>query len=403
MTEKLYLKDPYLTAFSARLLNQRETDKGVEVLLDQTTFYPTSGGQPNDQGTLNGIAVKDVILKEDDILHLLEQPLSASEVKGEIDWLVRLDHMQQHTGQHLLSAVFIELCQGSTIGFHLGRELSTIDLDIGFLTESQIERVEGLANLYIFQNLPIRAYEVSPEEFSRLKLRKKELPEGVNRIRIVEIAGVDLSHCGGTHLRSTSEIGLIKITGWEKYKGNIRVSFLCGRRALRDYQKKHKVMEELSAALSVKPEKLNEAVTKLKEEGKSHWREIKHLKERLADLVARELIGEAIPYEGFKLAKRVFQQEDLLVIKSAILKAVNQEPLLVLAGIESQGMGHLIFASSKGLGLPLGEALQESCKVIDGRGGGGEEFAQGAGTKPQHLEKALESALGYLHNKGLTI
>ncbi|MFB0518538.1 MAG: alanyl-tRNA editing protein [Acidobacteriota bacterium] len=400
MTEKLYLKNPYLATFSARVLAQNKTEQGYEVLLDQTAFYPTSGGQPHDQGTLNGIAVKDVLLKDDEIFHLLEQPLSVSKVKGEIDWMLRSDHMQQHTGQHLLTAVFIELCQASTVSFHLGRDISTIDLDVGLLTEPQVEQVEELANQYIIENLPIKAFEVSPEEFSQLKLRKKELPQGVESIRIVEIEGVDLSHCGGTHLRSTGEIGLIKVIGWEKYKGNIRVSFLCGRRALNDYRQKHKVMQGVSAVLSVKPEKLNEAVDKLREEGKGYRRELKHLKERLTDFIAQELIDRAVPCEGFKLLKRVFSQEDLQVIKSAVIKAVNQEPLLVLAGVESQGMGLLIFASSKGLGLPLGEALQESCRVIDGKGGGGEGFAQGAGAKPQHLEKALELALDYLKSKG---
>ena len=400
MTEKLYLKNPYLTTFSARVLSQQKTEQGYEVLLDQTAFYPTSGGQPHDQGTLNGIAVRDVLLKDDDILHLLETPISAPEVKGEIDWMLRSDHMQQHTGQHLLTAVFIELCQASTVSFHLGRETSTIDLDIGLLTEPQVEQVEELANQYIIENLPIKAFEVSPEEFSQLKLRKKELPQGVESIRIVEIEGVDLSHCGGTHLRSTGEIGLIKVIGWEKYKGNIRVSFLCGRRALKDYRQKHKVMQGVSAVLSVKPEQLNEAIDKLREEGKGYRRELKHLKERLTGFIAQELIDGAVPYEGFKLLKKVFRQEDLQVVKSAIIKAVNQESLLVLAGVESQQMGHLIFASSKGLGLPLGEALPESCKVIDGKGGGGEGFAQGAGTRPQHLEKALELALDYLKSKG---
>ena len=400
MTEKLYLKNPYLATFSARVLAQRKTEQGHEVLLDQTAFYPTSGGQPHDQGTLNGIAVRDVLLKDDEIFHLLEQPLSVSEVKGEIDWMIRSDHMQQHTGQHLLTAVFIELCQCPTVSFHLGREISTIDLDIGLLTEPQVEQVEELANQYIIENLPIKAYEVSPEEFSQLRLRKKELPEGVKSIRIVEIEGVDLSHCGGTHLRSTGEIGLIKVIGWEKYKGNMRVSFLCGRRALKDYRQKHEVLQGVSAALSVKPEKLSEAVDKLREEGKGYRRELKHLKERLAGFIAQELIDGAVPHEGFKLVKMIFRQEDLQVVKSAVIKAVNQESLLVLAGVQSQGMGHLIFASSKGLGLPLGEALQEGCKVIDGRGGGGEGFAQGAGTNPQHLEKALELALDYLKLKG---
>jgi len=399
MTEKLYLIDPYLTTFSARLLAQDKTKQGYEALLDQTAFYPTSGGQPHDQGTLNGIAVKDIILKDENILHLIKQPLTVQEVKGEIDWLIRFDHMQQHTGQHLLTAVFIELYQSPTVSFHLGRELSAIDLDIGLLTEPQVERVEELANQYIFQNLPIRDYEVSPEEFSRLKLRKKELPEGVKRIRIVEIEGVDLSHCGGTHLRSTGELGLVKVIGWERYKGNTRVNFLCGERALRDYRQKHRIMGEVSAALSVKPEKLNEAVAKLQEEGKGYWREIKHLKERLAELIAQELIAKAIPCESFKFIMRVFRQEDPQVVKSAIIKAVNQEPLLILAGVESQGRGHLIFASSKELKFPLGEALQESCKAIDAKGGGSEAFAQGAGTKPQHLEKALELAFGYLKIK----
>ena len=216
-----------LLEFTAEVVAQDVTQRGTAVSLDRTAFYPTSGGQPYDIGTINDVPVIDVW--EDDhgeVWHLLEHPLSDKVVIGRIDQERRLDHIQQHTGQHLLSAGFFNLCQANTIGFHLGAELSTIDLDVPELSWETAYQVEAEVNAVVWENRPVTISYVTDDKIDQVPLRKPAKVKG--NIRVIWVEDYDASACGGTHARNTGEVGLVKITGIEHYKGGVRISFLCG-------------------------------------------------------------------------------------------------------------------------------------------------------------------------------
>src|SRR5215469_1978880 len=235
-TERLYYNDCYLQEFAAQVVDR--ADDGRRVYLDRTAFYPTSGGQPFDLGTIGGIAVKEVIDEEERIAHLLNTPLADSEVQGQIDWGRRFDHMQQHTGQHLLSAVLIELFDISTVSFHMGAVTSTIDVDAPSLDAKQVERVEERCAEIIWEARPVTiAYEDSSAD---LGLRKASARTGT--LRIVSIDSLDRSACGGTHVRSTSEIGPILLRKLEKIRGNTRVEFVCGMRAIKQARQDYRTL-----------------------------------------------------------------------------------------------------------------------------------------------------------------
>src|SRR6185295_18188337 len=249
MTERLYYQDCYLREFAARVVEI--ADGGRRVYLDRTAFYPTSGGQPFDLGTLAGIAVREVIDEEDRIGHVLDAPLgAATEVTGAIDWDRRYDHMQQHTGQHLLSAVLEELFAIRTVSFHLGSEVSTIDVEAPALTAKQLERAEDRCAEIIAEARPVQI--TFEDASSDLELRKASTRTGT--LRIVSIGGVDRSACGGTHVRTAAEIGMVLTGKLEKIRGITRVEFVCGKRALRRAQSDNRLVASIGRALSVPPE-----------------------------------------------------------------------------------------------------------------------------------------------------
>ena len=251
MTDKIYLQNPYLREISARIVDKKYIDNKFYIKLNRTIFYPNmSGGQPMDKGTINGIEVLDTYEDGEDIIHVVKDNIQNNNVQLSIDWDTRFDHMQQHTGQHLLSSVFYNLYNAETVGFHLGREYVYIDITLPELTDEDINRVEKFSNKIIFSNFNIKTYYIDKNNISKIPLRKQ--PSVTSNIRIVEIDGMDYSPCCGTHHRSTGEIGLIKIRKWEKYKGNTRVEFVCGNRALQDYSWKNTCINNISTLLSSK-------------------------------------------------------------------------------------------------------------------------------------------------------
>ena len=232
MTQRLYYSDSYLRFFSAKLLKQAQGPEGWMVVLDQTAFYPTSGGQPHDLGKIGDIDVWNVVENEhDEIQHWLRQPLEKGrEIHCMIDWARRFDHMQQHSGQHILSQAFLRAAKLETVSFHLGANYATIDLATESLSAGQLHHAEDLANIIVYENRPIRVRTVSPNEVSSLGLRKESRREGL--VRIVEIQDFDLSACGGTHVRTTGEIGGIFVRKLERVNRQARVTFVCGRRTV---------------------------------------------------------------------------------------------------------------------------------------------------------------------------
>jgi alanyl-tRNA synthetase len=251
MTRRLYFDDPYLTGFAALVVERLVHEGRPAVVLDRSAFYPSSGGQPHDTGRLNAIPVLDVVEREENgpVVHILAAALEAEQVEGEIDWPRRFDLMQQHSGQHILSAASLQLLGATTAGFHLAEEYATIDLDRAPLSIAQLAEVEELANSVVVQNRPVVARFVVDEELRGLPLRKPVNHSGP--VRVVQMGAFDCSACGGTHVRATGEIGLIKITRAERRGTETRLEFLCGRRALRDYDAKNALLTGLAAEFTV--------------------------------------------------------------------------------------------------------------------------------------------------------
>ena len=247
-TERLYYSDCYLREFEAHLVAAEPEARGFRIYLDRTAFYPESGGQPADRGTLSGIPVLDVIEVEEAIAHVLERKPEGVEIVGRVDWARRFDHMQQHTGQHLLSAAFEKVGKYKTISFHLGSDASSIDLDSDRLGRRQIDEAEELANQVGFDNREVRIFFRPAAEAGQLDLRKASTREG--ELRLVEVADFDLSACGGTHVSRTGAVGLVLVRKFERMKGVTRVEFLCGNRALQAARRDFALLTEAARLFS---------------------------------------------------------------------------------------------------------------------------------------------------------
>lgn len=386
---RLYFSDSYRTRFTATVLREETLADGRHVVvLNETFFYPTSGGQPTDVGTIAGVKVVDV-LDGEEILHVVEQPLGLAEVECEIDWQRRFDHMQQHAGQHILSACFEKLYEAETVGFHLGDEYVTIDVTLEELTQEMAYAVETAANEMVYQNLPIKAYYIEPSEVEKLPLRKK--PVVTENIRIIEMEGEDYSPCGGTHPRSTGEVGLIKIRRWEKKRNNIRVEFLCGQRALLDYRWKNEQINQISNLMSMKDEEVLEGFQRLTQEMKDLRREMGFMQNRLQGYEAQELFEASPEIKGIRIVSKIFTGRDLGAVKKLSGAVVEKGPAVVLfavLGVKAQ----VVFSCSDQVHIPVNDLLKEVIGLIGGTGGGSSKSAQGGGTEVHNLESLIQSA-----------
>jgi alanyl-tRNA synthetase len=367
MTERLYYQDCYLREFSARVV---ATD-GNRVYLDRTAFYPTSGGQPFDLGTLGGVAVRDVIDEEDRIGHVMDAPLAATEVAGVIDWHRRYDHMQQHTGQHLLSAVLEELFKIRTVSFHLGTDVSTIDVDAPSLTAEQLERAEESCAEVIAQARPV---QITFEDASTtLELRKAS--ERTGTLRIVSIDKLDRSACGGSHVRSTAEIGMVLTGKSEKIRGITRLEFVCGNRALRRARADYRLLAAIGRALSVPPEQTPDLLAGLIEKNKSLEKTGQRLATELARWEGKELFLAAEP--GPDGIRRVVQRGPIDDAMRARAQAfVAGEKAMFLAVCEQPPS--LLLAASADSGIHAGDRVKAAVAAAHGRGGGNAQLGQGS-------------------------
>ncbi len=376
MTERLYYQDCYLREFRARVVDT--ADGGRRVYLDRTAFYPTSGGQPFDLGSLGGVAVTEVIDEEDRIGHLLEAPIGATEageVAGVINWERRYDHMQQHTGQHLLSAVLEELFQIRTVSVHLGAESSTIDLDAPSLTPEQLASAEERCAEVIAQARPVR---ITFEDASAtLELRKASTRTGTLRIVTIEGADVniDRSACGGTHVGTTAEIGMVLTGKTEKIRGTTRLEFVCGRRALSRARADFRLLASIGRALSVPPEQSPELLAGLIEKNKSLEKTAQRLAIELARREGKDLYNETAPGpDGIRRttqrgpiddAMRARAQAFVVGEKAVFLAVCDQPPSLLLA-------------ASADSGVHAGDRVKAAVTACGGRGGGNPQLAQGS-------------------------
>ncbi|HEU5100193.1 MAG TPA: alanyl-tRNA editing protein [Roseiflexaceae bacterium] len=389
ITERLYFADAYLTHFSARVLARGERDGHPAVALDQTAFYPEGGGQPADTGTLGGLAVLDVQVEDGVIWHMLDRPLEPDVVQGAIDWRRRFDHMQQHHGQHLLSAAFEQLDGLRTVSFHLGAAASTIDLDGTALTPEQAIAAENLANQVIWEDRPVLARFVTAEELAHLPLRKP--PKLAGPVRVVSVPDFDHSACGGTHPRATGGVGLLHLRRWERRGDVLRVEFVCGGRALRDLRWKNAALGRLAAEFSVGADEVEAAVQRARE---AEERARKRLEEAGAQLIAYEaqdLIARAELVGIMRVVRQTYEGRGLEEVRG-LAKAIAAGGCVALLGLRAEKT-QLIFARAEGLQLDCGRLLRETLATFGGRGGGQPGLAQGGLPDPAQLEQALGAAI----------
>ncbi len=382
MTERLYYSDAYLRAFTARVVAvepRGERGERPGVILDRTAFYPTSGGQPHDTGALAGLPVVDVIDAGESIVHVVDTvppdlPIATgADVEGTVDWDRRFDHMQQHTGQHVLSAVFAQVLEAETVSVHLGGS-STLDLAIPQLGPDDARRVEDAANRVVFDNRPVTVRFVSASEATHLGLRRP--PGRSGTIRVVEVADCDRSACGGTHVRSTAEIGPLVLRRWERTKGQTRVEFLAGWRALEDYRWKHALVNEWSGRLTVGDRELGPALDRLASEARERERALGEARSRLLSYEALERLAAAPATSGPKILRIAVSRRDPNEVRQLLREMTGREVCVVLTGDEATG--RLYFARSPGDGPSMAAVIDQVCRTVGGRGGGTPEFAQGA-------------------------
>jgi alanyl-tRNA synthetase len=393
VTERLYLRDPYVTEFEADVLERITTADGQALVFGATYFYPESGGQPYDLGTIDGIPVLRVVEAEDEIiLHFVESlpDPDRARVDCRIDAARRRDHMQQHSGQHILSAAFVKEAGAQTTSFHLGAELSTIDLDRGDLSESEIERAERAANDVVRRALPIHSRFVASSDARSLDLRKP--PPDVETLRLVEVEGFDNQACCGTHPRTSSEVGPIVVRGLERFKQGTRVQFLCGDRALRDYHGAVSRVRELASVLSSSEADLVSTAEHLQEERKSMAKELGRVKGALLRLGVEEWMSEAERVGELELLVKIVDAVAPSELRSAATELAGKPGRVVLLGTVADGRAHLVFACSEGAPADMNALLQRSLEAVEGRGGGSPRVAQGGGPRTDGLSLALDHA-----------
>ena len=378
MTERLYYTDSYLTEFESEVTTCTPADGRYEVALAATAFYPTGGGQPNDLGTLGGRAVLDVIDHEDaGIAHMVDGPLEpGARVKGVIDWPRRFDHMQQHSGQHTLSAAFESICHARTESFHLGATSSTIDLN-KVLSPSEIAAAEDEANLIVWQDREVRLHFTSAEDAAALSLRKEPSREGT--LRLIEVSDFDRSACGGTHVARTGVIGIIAITASEKFKGGTRVEFLCGGRALGRIREWRGVFSATSRVLSVLPSGLAAGIERLQGENKALGRTVREMQDQLAGHVANELVNEGAPASnGRVVVAKALDGWDAVGLK-IIATAAAASPGVCAAVFSTTAPALVVVARSSDTGVDASAVVKALLTRFGGKGGGKPEMAQGGG------------------------
>ena len=460
-TERLYYNDSHLIEFEARVTELTDRVSGwAAVTLDRTAFYPTGGGQPSDTGTIDGQRVLECIDDEQNgVLHVIQgrAPQVGAIVKGRVDWPRRLDHMQQHTGQHILSQAFITLFNAPTKSFRVLSDVCEIDVDIKNPTDEVIERAVELANNVIWEDRQITIKTVTAEEAAQLPLRKDPSRDG--ELRVIEIEGFDLTPCGGTHAYRTGEVGMIAVRHWERAKGLTRIEFAAGTRALSDYRRANKTARAVAALFSASRDDATKLTTRMVDENKELHRRVRQLEEVTAKVEAEELIREAnqpneSPLEqrfaggssntepgavatGSPLEQRfaggsnntepgavatgssaqpkqldsnnaliapttvitkVFENRDGESLKHLAQALIAHPGTIALLGSRDRDAARLVFARSEDARGDMNALMREACALLDGRGGGRPDLAQGGGKKVERIGEAIEAARKGLRN-----
>jgi alanyl-tRNA synthetase len=390
MTTRLYYTDSMQQTFTSRVVRCDIDGAHARVVLESTAFYPTSGGQPFDLGTLGGAAVRDVV--DDDtwgVVHVVDRPLVVGEtVEGRIDWSRRFDHMQQHTGQHILSAAFDRTCGVRTESFHLGTTNCTIDL-AREVTAAEITAAEAAASQVVWEDREVTVRFASEAEAAAMPLRKESLRSGT--LRLIDVTEFDLSACGGTHVPRTGMVGVIAVAGWERFKGGSRIEFVCGGRALASHGRLRDQVTALVRQLTVAPHELAGAVERLHTENRTAQKTIRALQEELATHLATTLVVSAEDVGQFRRVLVAQPGWDAVALKT-LASALASHPGIVAVVTGSGTPAPLVVARAADLAFDAGACVKHITAALGGRGGGRSELAQGAaGDSAQILALARES------------
>ncbi len=382
MTERLYYDNAYLTEFDAQVLACRPNADHWDVLLDRSAFYPTSGGQPYDTGSLGGAQVIDVQVTDGQVWHTVTQPLSVGDtVHGCIDWARRFDHMQQHAGDHMIAGTLHRLMGGVTIGLHISEEVSTIDVampeGVTRISDEDIRRIELEVNERIQRNVPIRCWFPDAAELATLPLRKE--PTVTEHIRIVAIGDDEMVACGGTHPSTAGQLGLVKIVSVAPARGKMRVSFLAGQRALQDYFNCHQAVHAAAALISANADSLPSAVAALQERLRNAEYELTRFKREQLLAQAQQFIDQAdVLPDGTRLIAR-FVEADATLLRDVTSRLIETPGVIALMGAMNGEQAAYVFGRSADVTADMGALLRNAARPLGGKGGGRPDFAQGGG------------------------
>ncbi|MBY6035814.1 hydrolase [Fictibacillus nanhaiensis] len=368
MTQKIYYHLPYTTDWGTNIKKAIEHEKNYFVILEDTAFYPTGGGQPCDTGTIDGIEVLDVFIENNEVVHKLKRLPESTNVQCKLNWSRRFDHMQHHSGQHLLSAVCYSLYQVRTVNFHLGAEDVTIDVETSDLTRAQIERIEQEVNNEIYKNRKIHQYFVTNQELKNIDLLK--MPKVTENIRIVEIEGIEHNACGGTHVSRTGEIGLIKVFKTEKQKGLIRIYFKCGSRALQELNESLSILNHISAKFNTSRREVLHRIEKWEQEQWELETRLNVLKEKNFTFLANEMLAQTKDDNLF----HIFDDISFHDMKDLAIKLANENSLFILFATTSENK--IVLAHNETKSIACGKFLTEHLSSFNGKGGGNDKTAQ---------------------------
>lgn len=404
MMTRRYYQDAYTRSFEASIVERLEHEGRPALVLDKTYFYPTSGGQPADHGQINDARVTDVFVRENDgaVVHVLDGEVWTEDVIGEIDWQRRFDHMQQHSGQHILSQAFIQVCEAETVGFHLSEGSITIDLHHNRIKAEAVEAAESLANQIIWDNRPIKVHVVTVDQAKAMNVRK--LPDiAGNAVRLIDIEQFDVTACGGTHVARTGAVGVIKILKLETRGEQLRVEFTCGKRALVDYRHKNRILLGLASEFTTGYSEVEQSVAKLRDELKQTHRQLKQQHAEMMQLLARDLLHDAPEKGGVRVVARAFEDkdvDDLKVLAGQLISLGNVVALLGSSGEKSK----LLFARAEKSSGAMNELLKSALQVLgNATGGGSPSYAQGGGQAAgidrvqQAVDRAERLLLAQIH------
>ena len=398
MTEKLYYENQYEKSFTAEIVNIVEKANEFHIVLDKTYFYPEGGGQPSDIGSIESIPVLSVYENDGLIYHVTQKkPIKIHKVKCFISWERRFDFMQQHLGQHILSACLLDKFNASTIASHLGSTSSTIDVD-KILTVSQIDEAISYANDIIFENIYVDILYPTKSELKKLSIKKPVTKIG-EQIRIVKISDLDINPCCGVHPKSTLEVQIIKVIKFEKHKTGTRIEFLCGKRGIQDSFKNDKFTSTVCSKLHCNSEDALLQIEKLSQDFSKLSAENRALKSEIADYEIKEMIENCDKINGINIVKSIYSDTDLKHVNLIATKLTTHENVIVLFGVKSEDRATLIFMCSKNLNIiSMNTLIKDAITLIDGKGGGSNFSAQGGGKNTSNISSALDYAYIKIQN-----